>query len=203
MLDSLGFTEKSESRRFNIAVAFVLGALLGGLLTHAYIVNTPQKSGETRERDTVSAMTMERSLPRAIRIPSVEIEAQFEEPLGLQASGEIEVPEAFDTVAWYEHGPTPGELGPAVVLGHVDSYEGPAVFYNIRKLREGDSIFVEREDGTTAEFRVIKLENYDQNDFPTEAVYGDIDHAGLRLITCTGVFDRGTARYTHNLVLFA
>ena len=96
-----------------------------------------------------------------------------------------------------------GELGPAVVLGHVDSKEGPEVFYYLRELEVGDLIFIDREDGTTATFAVSRLEQHPQNGFPTEEVYGNIDHAGLRLITCSGVYNRGAARYTHNPIVFA
>jgi len=143
------------------------------------------------------------SLPEHIRIPAVGIDADFEAPLGVDEHGEIEVPKAFDTVAWYRYGPTPGEIGPAVVLGHVDSFIGPEVFYPLRDIEEGDHIEIERQDGTTVEFGVTEVRYVSQDDFPTHDVYGDIPYAGLRLITCSGSFDHGTGHYSHNLIVFA
>ena len=141
--------------------------------------------------------------PKRIRIPSINVDAAFEEPLGLDVDQAIEVPDAYETVGWYKYGPTPGEMGPSVVLGHVDSYQGPAVFYRLGQLKEGDEILIDRTDGTTATFEVERLSRHEQSDFPTREVYGDIDHAGLRLITCTGTYDHGSLRYSHNLIVFA
>lgn len=150
-----------------------------------------------------AAVVLAHSEPVRLRIPSIGVDAAFEEPLGVDADKEIEVPRDFDTVGWYKYGPTPGELGPAVVLGHVDSYKGPEVFYSLRKLAPGERIEIDRTDGTTATFEVTRLETVSQSAFPTEEVYGNIDHAGLRLITCSGVYDHGTRRYSHNLIVFA
>jgi sortase (surface protein transpeptidase) len=146
---------------------------------------------------------MEESEPVKLTIPKIGVEANFESPLGLSPNSEIQVPVGYDTVGYYQFGPTPGELGPAVVLGHVDSLEGPAVFFSLGQLKVGDEIEIEREDGTVAVFTVTNLERHTQAGFPTEKVYSDINHAGLRLITCTGVYDRSNLRYTHNLIVFA
>lgn len=144
-----------------------------------------------------------KSLPVRLRIPALAIDTGFVAPLGLLGSGEVEVPESNTEVGWYKYSPTPGELGPAVIFGHVDSYTGPAVFFSLGQLDPGDDIYVEREDGTEAHFVVTGLERYQQSEFPTALVYGDIDHAGLRLITCSGLYNRGSGRYSHNLVVYA
>lgn len=146
---------------------------------------------------------LEAATPLSIRIPKVNIDARFETPLGVAPSGEIEVPQNYDSVAYYMHGPTPGEIGPSVVLGHVDSREGPAVFFSLGQLSIGDTIDIDRNDGTVATFAVTKMERHEQEGFPTVEVYGDIPYAGLRLITCTGIYDREELRYTHNLIVFA
>jgi Sortase domain len=151
----------------------------------------------------VAGPLLPKSLPTVLRIPALDLQVDFTSPLRLADNGEVAVPEVYDRVGWYEYGPTPGELGPAVILGHVDSYEGPAVFFSLGQLKVGDSIYISREDGQEAKFEVALLERYAQNAFPAAKVYGDIDHAGLRLITCSGIFDRGTKRYTHNLVVYA
>lgn len=146
---------------------------------------------------------MARALPVGLRIPSIDLETTFVAPLGLEESGEIAVPDSYTEVGWYQFSPTPGQLGPSVVLGHVDSKSGPAVFFSLGQVKVGDAIYVDREDGTVAEFAVTLLERYDQAAFQTNKVYGNIDHAGLRLITCSGTFLRGKQRYTHNLVVYA
>ena len=146
---------------------------------------------------------MTESAPTKLSIPKLEIETIFQEPLGLAADGAIEVPKSYTQVGWYQHGPTPGEYGPSVILGHVDSVSGPGVFFSLGQLEAGDDVFVDRADGSTAHFKVEKLERYEQIAFPTAKVYGNIDHAGLRLITCSGIFKKGEQRYTHNLVVYA
>lgn len=141
--------------------------------------------------------------PQMLRIPKLDMTARFGPTLGLRANKEVEVPTDYDQVGWYEHSPVPGTLGPAVVLGHVDSREGPAVFYALGQLQAGDEIVVERSDGQAVVFEVTMSERYDQSEFPTELVYGDIDHAGLRLVTCSGWYDKERDRYSHNRVVFA
>ena len=152
---------------------------------------------------TETAPVLPASEPIAIDIPAVGIVADFEPSLGVNENRTIEVPDGFDTVGWYRYGPTPGELGPSVVLGHVDSFAGPAVFFSLGQLSPGDDIFIDREDGSSVHFVVTRLEQVEQDTFPTAQVYGDIDYAGLRLITCSGTFIRGEQRYTHNLIVFA
>lgn len=155
------------------------------------------------DKETSSELVLETANPVRIRIPSVDIDTKVSEELGLDEAGAIEVPTGYDNVGWYKYGPTPGELGPAVIIGHVDSYQGPAIFYSLGQLEIGDEIFIEREDGSTAVFQVHEYERPLQSDFPTRKVYGDIDHAGLRLITCTGTYDHGIQRYSHNLIVYA
>ena len=150
----------------------------------------------------VSNNVLASSSPRSLRIPKISLTADFEAPLGVMSDGEVAVPTEYEKVGWYKYSPTPGELGPAVILGHVDSFKGPAVFYNLRQLVAGDEIYVDREDGTTATFIITKISQHPQTGFPTEEVYGNIDHAGLRLITCAGTYDKGTARYSHNLIVY-
>lgn len=142
------------------------------------------------------------SEPVRLRIPSLSIDAAFETPLGLNDDGSVGVPVAFDTVGWYKYGPTPGELGPAVILGHVDSYKGAAVFYHLGQLKEGDTVEVERADGSTAVFEVTGYERVAQSEFPMDRVYGNIPYSGIRLITCSGTYNRETHRYDRNLIVY-
>lgn len=153
---------------------------------------------------TISGLIMQESEPVRLKIPSIQLDTAFSEPLGIEKdSGEIEVPDDYVSVGYYKLGPTPGEIGPAVVLGHVDSFEGPAVLFLLGKLEEGDEILIEREDGSTAVFEVTEMERNSQKAFPTSKVYGNLNFAGLRVITCSGVYDKEKLRYTHNLIVYA
>lgn len=191
-----------------LVVGVLIAALLGIVAVYRFpqvfqhAVVPAQEEAASTTVEVVPAYTMERSSPLRLRIPKLFVDAAFEEPLGLKDNKEIEVPEEYDTVGWYKYGPTPGSLGPAVVLGHVDSREGAAVFYTLGLLEPGDSVFIDREDGTTAEFIVESKERVNQSEFPTERVYGNLDHAGLRLITCTGNYDHGELRYDKNLIVY-
>ena len=115
--------------------------------------------------------------------------------------------EVVQSVAAYpEVGAIPGphvSMGPAVILGHVDSFEGPSVFFRLGELVPGDRISVARADGTVAHFTIESVRRYSKEDFPTDFVYGDIDHAGLRILTCGGAFDDTTGHYLDNIVVFA
>lgn len=152
---------------------------------------------------TTTSTVLNASEPVHLTISSIGLSASFVAPLGLAASGEVSVPDNYTDVGWYKFSPTPGERGPAVILGHVDSYQGPAVFWSLGQVKIGDEILVERADGTIATFLVEGFERYPQSDFPTEKVYGNIPYAGLRLITCSGTYNKGAKRYTHNLVVYA
>lgn len=148
-------------------------------------------------------LLLEPSRPVSLTIPSIGVDARDIAQLGLTSSGDMEVPQRDEVVGWYRHGPTPGSLGPAVLAGHVDSAEsGPAVFFRLPELRPGDEVLVGREDGSTSVFVVDRLEQYAKDAFPTLEVYGDLDHAGLRLITCGGTFDDGTGHYRDNIVVY-
>jgi sortase (surface protein transpeptidase) len=126
--------------------------------------------------------------------------------LGLTPQDELQVPAAprYNDAAWYRYSPTPGSLGPAIVLGHVDSASGgPSVFFRLGDLRRGDRVSITRADDSIAVFIVDEVHTYAKDDFPTDVVYRDINHAGLRLITCGGAFDDSTGHYLDNVVVFA
>lgn len=199
------YAVKSHNRK--VAAFAVLVLLVGALFWYgAYNRNwfsNPVVVDQVQPSEDVVATALGKSFPMHLRIPKAHIDADFEAPLGLHENGEIETPESFETVAYYKYGPTPGEIGPAVVLGHVDSFEGPAVFFSLGQLKPGDLIDIARTDGITATFAVTDLERLPQSDFPTVKVYGDVPYAGLRLITCTGTYDHGQLRYSHNLIVYA
>jgi len=146
--------------------------------------------------------SMSGSAPVGLTIPRIGVRADKIEDLGLADDGTIEVPRDASAPGWFTPGPSPGQLGPAVIAGHVDSTTGPAVFYRLGELRPGDRVQVARADGSTAHFRVDKVETYEKETFPTRAVYGTTRHAELRLITCSGEYDTETG-YLSNTVAYA
>jgi len=148
--------------------------------------------------------TMARSRPVALEIPSIGVHSTSIVDLAKNPDGSLEVPRDFAQPGWFSPGPAPGQFGPAVIAGHVDSRNGPAVFYRLGELRPGAVVRVARADGTTAVFRVDKVERYPKDRFPTIAVYGDSTHRSeLRLITCGGRFDSSTRHYVDNVVAYA
>lgn len=123
--------------------------------------------------------------------------------LGLRPDGSMEVPAGGFPAGWYTGSPVPGQLGPSIVAGHVDWGGSPGVFYRLRDLEQGDDVTVVSQDGTTVRFVVSAVEQYPKDAFPTDKVYGDIDHPGLRLITCGGQFDSDISSYDDNIVVYA
>ena len=153
--------------------------------------------------DAVNGARMQAPNPAVIRIPRLEVEASII-PLGLQDDGSIEVPEDPDQAGWWLGGPEPGEAGPAVILGHVDSQEeGPAVFFYLQYLDPGDEIHIDRVDGSTITYVVESTERHNKDEFPTDAVYGPTEQPTLRLVTCGGDFDFGVRTYEDNVIVFA
>jgi sortase (surface protein transpeptidase) len=143
-------------------------------------------------------------VPTRLDIPRIGVHTDVI-PVGLNADGTVTVPpgDPRAPAAWYRYGASPGEPGPAVLLGHVDSYRGPAVFYRLADLVPGDRISIGRADGHTVVFAVHSVENYPKTSFPTDAVYGPTDSPVLRLITCGGDFDRVHRTYLSNVVVYA
>jgi sortase (surface protein transpeptidase) len=140
--------------------------------------------------------------PARLQIPVIGVSTPLVR-LGRLPDGSIEVPHAWNTAGWYDQGPRPGQPGPAVILGHVDSKSGPAVFYRLRDLRPGDIVRVGLTDGRTLVFRVQRTERYPKDKFPTEAVYFPTLDRELRLITCGGDFDYAKGSYVDNIVVYA
>ena len=147
---------------------------------------------------------MRGSAPVRLDVPSIGVHTSTFVDLGRAADGSIEVPTDFAAVGFYTPGPTPGQFGPAVIAGHVDSHQGPAVFYRLGALRAGARISVGRKDGSTATFVVDKVASYPKARFPTSEVYGNTtSRAELRLITCGGSFDDRSGHYVDNVIAFA
>lgn len=143
---------------------------------------------------------MAKSVPVRLRIPAIGVSSRLMD-LGLQKDGSLETPPGPFPAGWFTGAPTPGEVGPAIIVGHV-RYDTPGVFERLTDLRRGDRVNVSRRDGSTARFRVVKVQHFAKSAFPTRKVYGNIDHPGLRLITCGGL-DASTNKFDENVVVFA
>jgi sortase (surface protein transpeptidase) len=182
-------------------LAAVLGAalLVGGL---APTPGPPTGPPPAAPSAVVATPPLAAARPVRLRIPAIEVDSTLVD-LGLAPDGTLQVPVDGSAAGWFTGSPEPGQVGPAVLAAHVDWNHRPGVFYHLRDLRRGDGVAVERADGTTARFAVLEVEQYPKDAFPTERVYGDIDHAGLRLITCGGAFDRAARSYRDNVVVYA
>ncbi|MFJ7324891.1 class F sortase [Streptomyces cyaneofuscatus] len=142
------------------------------------------------------------SRPVSITIPSLKVTSDLEQ-LGLGEKRAMETPKDPAKAGWYRPGTTPGAIGPSVIAGHVTWDGVPAVFFKLTELAPGDRVDVRRADGTTAVFTVDRTATYPKDDFPTVEVYRNLDHAGLRLITCGGDFSEKDSRYADNVVVYA
>jgi Sortase domain len=149
--------------------------------------------------------SLPRSLPVSVDIPAIDVDSKLLH-LGLDSDGAIQVPSletSSGEAAWYKYSATPGQIGSSVLEGHVDSYQGPAVFFRLGALRPGDTVDVTLADGVTAIFRVTGVRQYVKSRFPAKAIYGATNFAALRLITCGGAFDYATGHYLSSTVVFA
>jgi sortase (surface protein transpeptidase) len=160
--------------------------------------NLPPR-GVTAPRAHVSQLA--RSVPLQVQIPAIAVDTALMS-LGLKADRTLQVPPSGFPAGWYTGAVTPGEVGPAIIVGHID-WNGPAVFYRLRDLKPGDTITVLRTDGTKPRFRVMKVAQYPKDAFPTALVYGKTATPTLRLITCGGAFNTNTGHYEDNTVVFA
>lgn len=141
-------------------------------------------------------------IPTRVQIPSIGVDSALED-LALGAGGELEAPVDFDLAGWYSDGVVPGEVGPAIIAGHVDSVTAPAVFARIGELTEGDEVLVTMSTGETIAFVITGRAQSAKSNFPTDEVYRNVPRPELRLITCAGDFDSSIGHYTDNLILFA
>lgn len=140
--------------------------------------------------------------PERIVIPALGVDATVID-LGLNADRSVEVPSDYDESGWVEHTPRPGQFGASVIVGHVDSRSGPAVFFRLRELSSGDEIHVHGSDGTQVTFTVDRVARYSKAEFPFDEVFGYVRQPTLRLVTCGGEFNQIAGSYLDNIVVYA
>jgi hypothetical protein len=162
----------------------------------------PAPPSTTAATTPVAPVTLNRSAPTTLNIPAIGVSVSVS-ALGLNADRTVQVPTDFQQPGWYKLGPSPGQVGSAVILGHVDSYRGPAVFFQLRSLKAGDPVDVTLADGATAHFVVSTVSMYPKVQFPAQQVYGSHGDSELQLVTCGGVFDSHTGSYLSNIVAYS
>ncbi|MEU8416190.1 class F sortase [Amycolatopsis japonica] len=198
-------------------VPLVVGTLLGVVLAAALTACAVPPSGKVASPASPPAASaaapsttviapvspLAPAKPARLEIPAIGVRTGEIVDLGLAGDGTLQVPHDAITTGWFTGGPAPGEVGPAVLAGHVDYKKVPGVFVRLKELKAGDEALVHREDGITAVFTVYAVERHPKASFPTEKVYGDTTGPELRLITCGGDFDSSTGNYLDNVVAFA
>ena len=182
------------------------GAIAAAVLAQQHAPSpAPSAAGALGAAANAKGPSLRRSVPVSVSIPEIGVRSKLLS-LGLNPDGSIAVPSlatSADEAAWYKYSVTPGQVGAAVIEGHVDSYQGPAVFFRLGALRPGNQIDVTLADGITAVFRVTGVREYAKDKYPAATIYGPTDDAALRLITCGGDFDYATRHYLSSVVVFA
>lgn len=140
--------------------------------------------------------------PLSVRVDAIGVRSDLL-PLAVDAVGVLVPPDPYDVAGWFTGGPVPGQVGPAIIAGHVDSRAGPGIFFRLEEMKVGDAIEVTRSDGSVVSFVVTRVERYPKAEFPTARVYGPTPERELRLITCGGDFDRSRRSYLDNIVVYA
>jgi sortase (surface protein transpeptidase) len=193
------------------AVTRSLAALLGALLLLAVgcgvqegAAPAPAGAAATVAAESRPAQALQAATPTRVHIPAIGATSTLI-PLGLNADGTVEVPSLDDPMqaGWYRYGPTPGETGPAVVLGHVNARGSLGIFARLSELAPGDEVSIDRDDGHTADFTVRRIEQIPKTAFPTGRVYGDTTTPELRLVTCGGDLDRVRHSYRDSVIVYA
>lgn len=180
---------------------FGAGAGLGQLMG---VPSLPSLGLAHSEPTGAAAMAMARSTPTKISIPDIGVYAPIT-PVGLATDGSIAVPPLGNSnlAGWYSGGPSPGQMGPAIVVGHVDGPGGESVFYKLGNLKPGQRVMVDLANHRAAMFTIYSVEYYPKGKFPGDRVYADYSRPGLRLITCGGKFVGGSLGYADNVVVYA
>lgn len=190
-----------------VAVLMLAAWALGNALPHdnsatlTAVDSAAVEPGQPATLEPVDRDGGEAPAPTGVQMPTVDIGVDTV-PVGTENDGSLQVPDDPHISGWWNGGAAPGEPGAAVIVGHVDSREGPGAFFRLGDLDAGESVTVDRADGTSVGFRVDRIERHPKDDFPTGAVYDQTRHPTLRLITCSGEFDRRERSYEENTIVF-
>ena len=203
---------RSSANRSAIAVGALVLALLLSACGTTVAASSPSATSTSTSSDAFSAGGLQdpstpepasdAAPPTRVQIPAIGVDTTLEN-LAIDASGRLAAPVDFDLAGWYAGGVAPGQVGPAIIAGHVDSPTAPAVFADIGALAAGDEIIVTLADDSALTFVVSGTTQSAKAEFPTDEVYSNVPTPELRLITCGGIFDSSTGHYLDNLIVFA
>ncbi|HJQ48363.1 MAG TPA: class F sortase [Amycolatopsis sp.] len=181
-------------------------AVLLALITSAVLVGcgSSDGAGPAPAASTPAQTGLAASVPTWVELPSISAKSSLVQ-LGLNADKTVEVPPVTEPLqaGWYKYSPTPGQVGPAVILGHIDGNHQKGIFWRLHEVKVGDKVLVGRQDSSTVTFTVNKVDQVAKSSFPTEAVYGNTSDAEVRLITCGGAYDASTRNYLDNIIVYA
>jgi hypothetical protein len=200
--------EENQGSGGGLTAILLLGLFVAWLvLFHPFRSSSPQAfggDGTGRKTGFTCKVTEDRpkGTPCRIKIPAIGVDAKVIQ-LGLLPDRHLEVPTDYSKAGWWSGGTRPGQRGPAVIVGHVDSRSAPGVFYRLKDLDPGDVVKIWLAGGRLVEYSVRDMGQYPKADFPSELVDGRISYAGLRLITCGGAFNHATGHYLDNVIVFA
>lgn len=209
-------------RTLALGLALVCAAVLGGgaVALASRPDGAPHLAADSRGGDRVSpsaaaalprgftpplqvASAVQHVPPLEIAVPVIGVRSKLI-GLRLELDGSLQVPKDYGVAGWYSDGPAPGDRGaPAVMVGHVDSKAGPGIFYRLHEVKKGDAVLVRRADGSAVRFNVYRTADYLKDSFPSDQVYAATEQPELRLITCTGTFNKATGHYLSNRVVYA
>lgn len=196
----MSITDKGPEQKSGISMTNVSIGLIVVLVGLALVVgmNSSGPSGFG------SPAPLAASAPTRVTVPSISAESSLV-PTGLQENGSLEVPPVSEPMqaSWFDQSPTPGEVGPSIVLGHVNGGGQPGIFVNLKDVVAGAQVFIDRADGQRAVFEVSRVDTIPKDSFPTDAVYNDTANPQLRLITCGGDYDRSARSYLSNVIVYA
>jgi sortase A len=201
---------KRSSTLLGLLVFVLSGVLLGigifqpipSLVKQSQIsIQSPDIDRSLSPHPTESSIRIEN--PITLKVPTIKVNASIES-VGLDVQGRMDVPKNANNVAWYNLGVKPGEIGNAVMAGHLDKANGtPAVFWNLNALQIGDVIQVVDQSGKSITFKVTDKKTFDNDTFPIKEVFGEFSKARLNLITCQGVWNKDTRNYSQRTVVFS
>ncbi len=202
-------SKRSNRQELLITGALLLTGLFGSVVFGYKAIASPSIAPPKPQTQVISkvkqpeeAKSLPRSLPLRLRASGISLDTELS-AVGLLSDGTVDVPSAYTKAGWYNASPTPGQLGPSVIVGHLDNVKGAAVFWRLHELQPGQFVEVDRQDGSTAKFLINQVTQFPQEAFPTKEIYGNTKQATLRLITCGGSFSRITNQYDQNTVVFA
>jgi len=189
-----------------ILLVFAAGSITVGLRGHRHplpgpVAQRPAPPTSTTAPTAIAAPVVAHSVPTSLRIPAIALSVPLS-TLGLNLDGTVQVPTGDQEPGWFRLGPSPGQVGSSVILGHVDTYQGPGVFFNLRTLQPGDQVQVSLTDGAVATFAVSNVATYTKTQFPADEVYASHGVSTLQLVTCGGTFDAQTGHYLSNIVVY-